>query len=63
MENLFSYAFISLCCIIAAEYVNAYSRVRSWNWGVFGVLLFALLNVAVDVVLVEYFLGEEIDRR
>ena len=63
MEDLFAMAFISLITIIAAEHLIAYTRVRSWNACVVGVAIFALLNILMDILLVEFMLGKEINRR
>lgn len=60
MEDLFGKAFISLVCIICAEHLIAYTRVRSWNLGVGAIAIFAMLNIFMDILLVEFMLGKEI---
>jgi hypothetical protein len=63
MEDLFGKAFISLMTIIAAEHIIAYTRVRSWNACVGGIAIFAVLNILMDILLVEFMLGKEIMHR
>lgn len=61
MEDLFSTCFVSLVVIVASEHFVAYTRVRAWNSGVLWLLAFAVLNHIADVIIVEYFLGREIN--
>jgi hypothetical protein len=63
MDDLYGTCFVTLVIIIASEHVTAYTRVRSWNWVVFGFLAFSLFNNGIDVIIVEYFLGREIRYR
>jgi|688.fasta_scaffold258552_1 hypothetical protein len=60
MEDLYGNAFISLMTIICAEHLIAFTRVRSWNWCVGGIAIFALLNIFMDILIVEFMLGKEI---
>ena len=56
-------AYITLVIVVAGEHWNAYTRVRSWNYGVLALFIFSLLNHLLDVILVEYMLGKEINHR
>lgn len=63
MADLFEVCWVTLWVLIATEHFVAYSRVRSFNMGVWLVLAFAAVNWIGDLIFVEYKAGREVDRK